>query len=187
MSVRWLFTTIAALSLLSGSALWWAARPATAPSAPPPAQVEIAPGALMAVSFTDEAGSMRSLAGFPGKLLVVNFWATWCAPCREEMPAFTRLQARWGARGVQFVGLADEEPAKVHAFGKSLAINYPLWTGGQEIPELSRRLGNNLRGLPYTAIIAPGGQVLETRVGPYTEKELEQRLSAYAANTQQLR
>jgi len=185
-SVRWLFAGIAALSMLAGAGLWLAMRPAPAASADP-VRVEITPGALMAVTFTDAAGQARSLAAFPGKLLVVNFWATWCGPCREEMPAFTRLQARWQDRGVQFVGLSDEDPAKVHPFGKSLAVNYPLWTGGEEIPELSRRLGNKFRGLPYTAIIAPGGQVMETRVGPYTESELEQRLLAYAANTQQLR
>jgi hypothetical protein len=96
------------------------------------------------------------------------------------MPAFARLQTRWAERGVQFVGLANEDPGKVHPFGRGLGITYPLWTGGQEVAELSRRLGNRLGVLPHTAIIGPSGEVLETKVGPYSEKDLEQRLSAFA-------
>lgn len=187
MSVRWLFVLFGVSAMLAGTGLWMAKRPARAPSGPEMALIEIAPGALMAASFTDASGLPQTLARFPAKVLVVNFWATWCAPCREEMPAFTRLQTRWADRGVQFVGLADESPDKVLPFGNSLQINYPLWTGGQEVSELSRRLGNKRRVLPYTAIINSSGQVLETKVGPYTEGELEQRLSAYAANAQQLR
>lgn len=186
-SVRWLFTLFGAAALLAGTGLWMAKRPASVPSSPEKAMIEIAPGALLAASFIDASGQSQTLARFPARILVVNFWATWCAPCREEMPAFSRLQARWADRGVQFVGLANESADKVQPFGKSLQINYPLWTGGEEVSELSRRLGNKRRVLPYTAIIDSSGRVLETKVGPYTEGELEQRLSAYAANTQQLR
>ena len=135
-----------------------------------------------ATEFFD--GSRRvTLDRYRGQFLVVNFWATWCAPCREEMPAFVRLQSRWGTRGVQFVGIANEDPAKVHRFGRELGINYPLWTGGDEVGELSRRLGNRLGVLPHTALIGSKGEVLDVRVGPYTEAQMEERLTAFAPKT----
>jgi peroxiredoxin len=95
------------------------------------------------------------------------------------MPAFTRVQSRWAQRNVQFVGLANDDPAKVVRFGEQLAINYPLWTGGDEVGELSQRLGNRLGVLPHTVILDAQGKVLEQRVGPYTEAELEERLNTY--------
>jgi thiol-disulfide isomerase/thioredoxin len=177
MSLRWVFAGVAVLALLAGAALFLGSRAPSATSAG-----DIAPSALYAAGFRDPQGATHSLAQFRGRLLVVNFWATWCAPCREEMPAFTRLQARWSDRGVQFVGLARDEPAKVSRFGRDLGINYPLWVGEDEVDELSRRLGNRLGVLPYTVILDRQGRVLEKRVGPYTETALEGRLLEYSRN-----
>jgi thiol-disulfide isomerase/thioredoxin len=176
MSLRWVFSGVAVLAVLAGTAMFLGSRQ---PS--PSGDSDVAPSAIYAAGFRDEQGATRSLAQFQNKLLVVNFWATWCAPCREEMPAFTRVQSRWAARNVQFVGLAQDDPAKVVRFGKDLAINYPLWTGGDAVGELSKRLGNRLAVLPYTVILDPQGRVLERRVGPYTETALEERLTAYTA------
>jgi thiol-disulfide isomerase/thioredoxin len=174
MNLRWVFAGVALLALLAGTALFLGSREPA-----PPTGADIAPVAVYAASFRDEQGATRSLAQFQNKLLVVNFWATWCAPCREEMPAFTRVQARWAGRNAQFVGLAHDDPAKVRRFADALGINYPLWTGGDEVGELAKRLGNRLGVLPYTVILDPQGRVLEQRVGPYTEAELEARLTTY--------
>jgi thiol-disulfide isomerase/thioredoxin len=174
------FALVAALSMAAGTALWLANRP---PSSPAAAQASISPSALYAASFMDAAGQRQALGQFAGKVLVVNFWATWCAPCREEMPAFVRLQDRWGARGVQFIGLSSESPAKAAAFGRALGVNYPLWTGGEDVAELSRRLGNAAGVLPHSALVGRDGRVLETKVGPYSESDLEARLEALAAKT----
>jgi thiol-disulfide isomerase/thioredoxin len=119
----------------------------------------------------------RIVAPKKGRVLLVNFWATWCVPCREEMPGFVKVQSRWAGRGVQFVGLAEDDPAKVAAFGRELAVNYPLWVGGAEVMDLSRRLGNRLGVLPHTAIIDPAGRVIETRIGVYSESALDSRLA----------
>ena len=183
MSTRWFFAAIGALALATGTVLWLATRPAGSLPGITVAAPAISPAALYAASFQDGAGNPQSLGQFQGKVLVVNFWATWCAPCREEMPAFARLQARWAGRGVQFVGLANEDPAKVHPFGKSLGITYPLWTGGDNVSELSRRLGNRLGVLPHTAILSPAGEVLESKVGPYSEADLELRLAAFSGKS----
>ena len=172
MSLKWVFSGVGALALLAGLALWLGARSPAPPVSP------VASGVLLAASFTDPQGQRHSLGEFQGKVLVVNFWATWCAPCREEMPAFARLQARWGQRNVQFVGLANDDPQRVERFGRDLAIPYPLWVGGDEVGELSKRLGNRLGVLPFTVLLDSDGRILDSRVGPYSEAVLEERLRA---------
>ena len=181
MKLRWLFTGIALAAAAVGTGLWLGAR--TGSRGPAPAPIGITGASVLAATFADQDGRRQAIGQFAGRVIVLNFWATWCAPCREEMPAFVRLQSRWGGKGVQFVGLANEDPAKVHRFGRELAINYPLWTGGEEVSDLSRRLGNVLGVLPHTVILGPDGQPLEVKVGPYTEAQMEERLVAFTAKS----
>jgi len=176
-----LFSGVGLLAVLAGTALWLGSKPPSA-TAPATATDDIAPSALYAAAFHDLQGGSGSLARFQGRLLVVNFWATWCAPCRDEMPAFDRVQERWSGRNVQFVGLANDDPAKVARFARELKIRYPLWTGGEDVAELARRLGNHLGVLPFTVILDRQGRVLERRVGPYSEGDLEKRLAAYSVD-----
>lgn len=182
MTQKSFFALIGALALAAGTILWLVGRPAGRGAERPEAP-GIAAAALYATAFTDPEGRPQALGQFQGRVLVLNFWATWCGPCREEMPAFSRVFARWKDRGVQFVGVSAEDGAKVREFGRDLGVTYPLWTGGDQVAELSRRLGNRLGVLPHTVIVAPSGEILETRVGPYTEGELEQRLTAYAVKS----
>jgi thiol-disulfide isomerase/thioredoxin len=175
MSPKLLFAGIGVLAALAGTALWVGS---SVPARPAPAT--IAPEALFASAFRDVRSAPQTLGQFQGKVLVVNFWATWCGPCREEMPAFNRLHSRWSGRNVQFVGLANDDPAKVERFGRDLAIAYPLWVGAEEVGELSKRLGNRLGVLPHTVILDGRGHILEQRVGPYTEEALEERLRVYS-------
>ncbi len=177
--MRWLFSLVGILAALAGTALWLATRPGPPPSATPAP----APGALMAAGFKDLDGRAHALGEFSGKVVVLNFWATWCAPCREEMPGFQRLQARWGERGVQFVGISSEDPGKVAAFAKSLGVTYPLWVGGDEVSELSRRFGNRAGVLPHTVVLDRFGEARTMRVGAYPERELDTLLSSIAANS----
>ncbi len=172
MRPAWVLAGTGALAILAGISLWLGSR------TPGPAPATIAPASLFAAGFADTSGRPQTLAQFQGKVVVVNFWATWCAPCREEMPAFVRLQGRWAGRNVQFVGLSSEEPDRVERFGRSLGVTYPLWVGGDAVGELGRRLGNQLGVLPYTVILDGQGNVVGTRVGPYTEAQLEGLLMA---------
>ena len=178
-----LFSGVALLAALAGTALWLGER-STVPSSPPPDA--IAPAALHAASFRDLQDARQSLGQFAGRILVINFWATWCAPCRAEMPAFSRVSERWAGRGVAFVGLSAEATEVVRRFASEVPVSYPLWIG-PEADTLARRFGNRLGVLPYTVMLDPGGRLLEVRVGPYTEAELEQRLQAFAANSGQNR
>jgi thiol-disulfide isomerase/thioredoxin len=177
MKARWAFGAAAVLAVLAGTALWLGGASSRRLKEPS----QIAPAALFGAAFADSRGEPVSLGRYQGKVLVVNFWATWCAPCREEMPAFARLQSRWGDKGVQFIGISNEEGGKVRAFGRDLGVNYPLWVGGDAAGDLARRLGNVRGFLPFTALVDRQGRVLETRVGPYTEVSLDKILSAITA------
>jgi thiol-disulfide isomerase/thioredoxin len=166
---RWLFTWFGLIAAAAGSALWWAMRPV--PADPMPSPPDISPAALSAASFTGADGRRHAIGELQGKVVVLNFWATWCAPCREEMPTFEKLQREWAGR-VQFVGLSDEDAAKVGAFARSNGITYPLWTGGDEVDELSHRLGNSAHVLPFSAVLDARGNVVAAKVGTYPEDEL---------------
>src|SRR5437867_6123922 len=94
--------------------------------------------ALFALSLPDAQGTRQSLNQWRGKVLVVNFWATWCDPCREEMPQFIQAQRELGPRGLQFVGIAVDQPDKVLQFAEELGLNYPALIGGYDAIELSK-------------------------------------------------
>ena len=175
MSARWVFAAVALAAVVAGSALWFLGRPS--PRVERPA---VSPTALYAASFTDESGTSQALGRYQGKLLVLNFWATWCGPCREEIPAFTRVQRRWAARNVQFLGLSDEDREKVARFTREVPVNYPLWVGNG-VGDLGRRLGNRLGVLPFTVIVGPAGEILDSKVGAYSEREMEQKIAVFAA------
>ena len=178
MNNKWIFAGVAALSLLAGAGLWLATQPRPGPVAP---GAEVAPAALYAVTFHGLGGEPQSLGQFQGKVVVLNFWATWCAPCREEMPAFSKLQQAWASRGVQFVGVSGEDAQRVQPFAKSLGVAYPLWVGGDDAAELSRRLGNAAGVLPHTVLLDRSGNVIEARVGAYPDGVLEKRLAEISA------
>ena len=128
--------------------------------------------ALLSLSLPDTSGQQQSLAQWRGKVVVVNFWATWCAPCREEMPEFVRAQREFGPRGLQFVGIAVDEPDKVAQFAKELELNYPALIGGYGAIELSKTLGNQLSALPFTIVIDRTGAVARTQLGPFKSDKL---------------
>ena len=109
---------------------------------------------------------------------MVNFWATWCAPCRDEMPEFVRAQREFGPRGLQFVGIAVDERDKVEQFAKELDLNYPALIGGYAAVELSKTLGNRLSALPFTIVIDRKGTVARTQLGPFKPDKLRSTIDS---------
>src|SRR5205814_7060632 len=98
--------------------------------------------ALFAVSLPDTQGTPQRLDQWRGKVLIVNFWATWCAPCREEMREFIRFQRADGTKGLQFVGIAVDQAYNVRQYAKEIELNYPALIGGLGAMQLSQALGN---------------------------------------------
>jgi thiol-disulfide isomerase/thioredoxin len=129
--------------------------------------------ALLAARLTDLKGEVRTLDTWSGRVLVVNFWATWCAPCREEIPGFVRMQERYRARGLQFVGIAIDQPDKVAEFAREFSINYPLLVGGLDTMALMREAGNRAGVLPFTLVLDRRGTVASRHPGGLKEATLE--------------
>ena len=142
-----------------------------------PGDTDLTPDQLYAAKFPDLAGNSQQLSNWRGKVLVLNFWATWCAPCREEIPDFILADVEYRAKGVAIVGLALDEPAKVAEFAKTFGITYPLLIGGAEAYDFAARLGNKVRGIPFTAIIDREGKVVYLGVGTVRKKELDKVLT----------
>lgn len=122
--------------------------------------------------YPDLDGRERSHSEFGDKVMVLNFWASWCPPCREETPAFIELQNDYAGE-VQFVGIAIDDPEPVREFAETYGINYPVLLGNADAVTLSRRLGNRHEGLPFTVVIASNGKVLMRHIGGLHREQLE--------------
>jgi thiol-disulfide isomerase/thioredoxin len=146
---------------------------------PEPAPGSRDSGTLMALSLPDVDGNPQSLSQWRGRLLVVNFWATWCAPCKEEMPMFVRAQRAHGAKGLQFVGIAVDDVAKIRQFAGEIGLNYPALVGGYGAMELSKTLGNTVMALPFTIVVDPKGNVVLTQLGPVREAQIEKLVADF--------
>jgi thiol-disulfide isomerase/thioredoxin len=164
---------IAAVAIVSASAgaayHWWSGGGAAGRDAASRGVAD----RVFAARLTDLQGGAPTLEQWRGRVVVVNFWATWCAPCREEIPGFVRLQERYGARGLQFVGIAFDQPDKVTEFAREFRMNYPLLVGGVETMELLREAGNRAGVLPYTLVIDRRGNVVSREPGGVKEAKLE--------------
>jgi thiol-disulfide isomerase/thioredoxin len=127
---------------------------------------------LMAASLPDMEGNPQALAQWRGKVMVVNFWATWCPPCLEEIPEFVRMQGKLGNQGLQFVGIAVDNRVNVREFAVKYHVNYPILVGEMDAIELARIAGNELGGLPFTVIVDRKGRLIGTELGGLNEQKL---------------
>lgn len=129
-------------------------------------------------TLTDPAGKQVALASFKGKPLIINFWATWCEPCRDEMPEISALATAHPESAV--VGLAIDEVAAVHEFNESTPVSYPLLIAENEGMPLAEQLGNNKGVLPFTVVLNANGQISQTFFGRVNRAMLEKALNASA-------
>lgn len=170
---------IIAVSTLAAMAGYYFGKPQTI--SPPPPEIipaDNAPARLLALTLPDLKGQPQSLAQWKGKVLVVNFWATWCPPCREEMPEFSRLNTKYALNGVQFVGISIDSVDKVMAFQQEMQVSYPLLISNLETLDLSSDLGNHAKALPFTVILRPDGSPQHIKLGKYATPDLEQAIQA---------
>ncbi len=128
---------------------------------------------LLQAPFADLSGKTQTLERRRGKVLVVNFWATWCLPCREEIPALMRVNRKYAINGVELVGIAFDNASKVQEYSTKLGMDYVLLIAGAQTLALGRDLGNQAGVLPYTVVLDRGGKVIYTHAGAMTEATLE--------------
>lgn len=163
----------AAAVAAAGAGIWAGARLLPGSAAPEPTIAS----PLDAFTFPDLAGKPRRIAEWRGKVVAVNFWATWCAPCREEIPLFMEVRRERASQGFEVVGIAIDNAAKVSEYARNVAISYPVLIADGSGVELIRKLGNASGGLPYTAFLDRAGRPVRSKLGALKRPELEDLLS----------
>lgn len=131
------------------------------------------------VRLTDLSGQTHALGQPSGRLLLVNFWAPWCAPCLEEIPLLVEAQARYGARGLQVLGPALDERVPVEQMARRLHINYPVTADAERAIAASDALGDRQGVLPYSVLIGRDGRILRTIVGSLDREELRRLIEKH--------
>jgi thiol-disulfide isomerase/thioredoxin len=170
---NWIILGMAVLA--AGVGGYWQ-RQADAPPASKPLIGQPAP----ALKLRDLGGKMHDLTSYRGHPIVLNFWASWCLPCREEMPALDRAQQRHGAGGVTVIGVAMDQPVPVRAFLAAHPVSYPIVLGQLSHPSSAYRFGDVGDVLPYSVLIGADGRVVAQHAGPLDDAQLQQWLAPRA-------
>lgn len=128
---------------------------------------------IFAASLPDLQDENQAISQWRGNVMVVNFWATWCEPCRKEIPEFIELQEKFRDKGLVFVGIAVDQKEKVAAFSKEMGINYPVLVGDMKAMALAEAAGNRQGALPFTVVIDRNGKITGTKLGRLSRNNLE--------------
>lgn len=163
---NWLL--IAAIALIAAAAGVYTFLSVRDAPAPPNAV------AVYEAAFPDLNGKPRAFSEWRGKILVLNFWATWCPPCREEIPLLVTAQHKWAPRGVQIVGLATwDSPAAIQSDPLARTINYPILLGNDNALSLLSQSGIGGSAIPVTGVFDSQGKLVSTKKGAYRPGELD--------------
>lgn len=123
-------------------------------------------------NLPDLSGHQHNISEWRGKVLVINFWATWCPPCLKEIPDFVALQEQYADKGLQFIGIALEDREPVAEYTAATNINYPILLGGDNGIALSQQLGNNVGAVPYTLVVGRQGQIIFRHPGELSKQQI---------------
>jgi len=168
---HWLILGLAVLAAALGGYVQHRNRPVDTPS----------PGllgqALPPLVLPDLDGKPHRLADYRERRVLLNFWASWCAPCLREMPALAEAQAKFGQQGAIVVGIAMDEPLHVRAFLAAHPVDYPILIGEMGPPSTSLKLGNTRQVLPYSMLIDADGRILAAHAGPLSNAQLTEWLA----------
>lgn len=170
----WLMGGVAVAAAAAGAgAAWWRLRPGPAAGG--------AAEALWALTLETPTGGELALASLRGGPLLVNFWATWCPPCVEEMPLLDRFFRENSASGWKVVGLAIDQPSAVRQFLARAPVSFPIGMAGLQGTDLGRSLGNQAGGLPFTVLIGRDGVIRERKMGEVKPADLDRWKAAVGA------
>lgn len=128
---------------------------------------------ISSFNFPDLEGNEHKLSEWDGKVIVLNFWATWCPPCRKEIPEFVALQKEYGDKGLQFIGVAIEEKEPVEEFIDFVEINYPILIGGDNAIQLAQQMGNSIGAVPFSVVINRQGQIVHRQPGEFSRDDIK--------------
>ncbi len=132
--------------------------------------------AFFATTLPDENGEPQALSQWQGKVVVLNFWATWCAPCREEMPELSELHTEYQDQNVVVLGVALDEIDAIKEFTTETPVSYPIFSAEDTGGVIAANLGNDKSALPYTVIIQSDGSIANTYFGRISKALLEETL-----------
>ena len=133
--------------------------------------------AFFANTWQTPDGKSINTEDWRGKVLVVNFWASWCPPCVDEMPTLDRVSKEYGSKNVLFVGIGIDSPSNIRDFLEKTPVSYPIAIGGLEGSNLAKQMGNTQGALPYTVIINASGKSTFTKLGKINEDELKKAIN----------
>lgn len=162
---RWLYAGVALAAAGGGAALAWR-------HLQPQVQEPGAEANLWAQSFASLEGAPVAMAAFRGRPLVLNFWATWCPPCIEELPLLNRFYGERRAQGWQVLGVAVDQPPAVRKFLEKLPLAYPVAIATSGGMQLGRSLGNLQGGLPFTVVFGAEGRIRHRKIGQVQAEDL---------------
>jgi len=157
---------IGLVGLVGGLALRYSMYPAPTAEAAP----------LPDFTLPDVSGQTRAIGEWKGKVLVINFWATWCPSCREEMPDLVALQQRYAGQGVQVLGIALEDKEPVEDYLKSTRINYPTLIAGDQGMALAAQMGNLAEAVPFTVVVDRKGMIRHRQLGKFSQPALANKI-----------
>ena len=135
------------------------------------------PAPMPSFSLPDATGKQRLSSEWQGKILVINFWATWCPPCRKEIPEFIALQSELANQGVVFIGIAIDEEKAVKNYQEDMGMNYPVLVDNANGVALAKEFGDSMEAVPFTVIVNREGKIIFRKPGEVTKSELMSQLS----------
>ncbi|MGH8864124.1 MAG: TlpA disulfide reductase family protein, partial [Burkholderiales bacterium] len=170
---RW--AGLVVVAALAGIGTYLASREMLAPEAPPvePIRLAVIPERRPEITLADRDGKPRALSEWDGKALVINFWATWCAPCRREIPMLNALASDYRGQGVEVIGIAVDFREDVLEYLQRTPIDYTVLIGEQEGLDAARAFGVEAIGLPFTAFTDSSGRIATIHVGELHRPQAE--------------
>jgi peroxiredoxin len=181
-----------AVAVIAASGGYFVAMTLSPPKNPASPAERLTPGDALAVPapedligqrrpdfrLADAKGQYRSAEQFDGQVLLVNFWATWCTPCVEEMPMLSQLHRDLAGQGFAVVGIALDDPGRAQEFARELELSYPALFGLADAMLVGRRYGNRAGMLPYSVLVDASGIIRWTRLGALDRSQIEAELAS---------